>query len=311
MQRLNGAAPGPAIGGVGGRLLAFLVVATILAACGGGGADPSGSGAAASGAGGGNAGATDDTGTGSGNTGNEEGAPVTTTIDGVTFGHTFGSCIVNEDQVVAKAARLDFPGLAQVDARWLKDGGRETFKVVNTGGPDPKPPTPYDLRATPQDAGTTWDVAIDGSNAVITLRMIDLSPSGSGAFLDVTINIRCDQPAWGGAEPEPTDAGPVEPAPDPTAAGESTITLDLGGTTYTWTYPGCATDDAAGGFLALGPELNRLVVDSSGAATLNLPDGTAWTAQGVQLARSGGSATWTGSMTSASGSEQATLTIGC
>ena len=88
--------------------------------------------------------------------------------------------------------------------------------MVNTGGPDPKPPTPYDLRATPQDAGTTWDVAIDGSNAVITLRMLDLSPSGSGAFLDVTINVRCDQPAWGGAEPEPTDGGPVEVVPEPT-----------------------------------------------------------------------------------------------
>jgi len=300
-------------GAPSGVIVGWLVVlAMVVAACGGAGADGTrGTGDATSGTGGANAGATDGRGAVTGNTDNEEGAPVTTTIDGVTFGHTFGSCIVNQDQVVARAARLDFPGLAEVDVRWLRDGGRETFKVVNTGGPDPQPPAPYELRASPNDSGTTWDVAIDGSNAVITLRMLDISSSGSGEFLDVTINVRCDQPAWGGADPEPTDGGPVEPLPEPTAAGESTIALDLGGTTYTWTYPGCAIDDAVGGFTALGPDLNRLLVDQAGGAILNLADGTAWTAQGIQLARSGASATWSGTMSSAGGSEPVTLTIDC
>ncbi len=312
MQRTDRMDRSPLARLVDGRLLLFVVFAVVLAACGGAGVDGGGASAsAANGGGSGAAGASDGTGPGSADVDDFKDGPVTTTIAGVTFGHTYGTCDVSADQVRVHVARLDFPGLATVDVRWQSDDARARFGVVNTGGLDPQPPTPYELVASSTDADTTWDVDVDGTNATIQLRMHDVLPSGSGDFLDVTIGVRCDVRAFGGADPEPTD-GPVRSLPEPTDPGSSAITLILGGTTYTWTHPGCATDDVVGGgFVALNPDLHRLFVSPNGDATLNLPDGTAWTAQGVQLVGSGTSASWSGTMTSSGGSAPATLTIDC
>ncbi len=282
----------------GGFRTWMIIMACALAACGGT-SDPAGGGSASDP--GGPPASPETTNDSSG-----DNAPVTATVDGTTYGYPAGTCDVGGDRVQVHAARMDV--LATVDVRWLGDGGRETFDVVHTGGQDPQPPTPFDLHASPNDADTTWDVSVDGNSAVIVARMLDRSPAGAGGYHDVTINVQCNERGFGGFEAPETNVPQTE-LPVATSAGESAIALELGGTTYSWTYPGCAAAEASG-FVAVNPALDRLFV-TAGEMTLSLADGTTWTATGAQLSISGGSATWTGTMASTSGSQPATLTIAC
>jgi hypothetical protein len=294
-------------------LLGTLVV-LLVAACGGPAvsADPSAASRdpAASDADGSEGGSSGNDGGGTTGGGSTD-APVIVTVDGTDYGFPIGTCEVSERVVRAEAgAEQEF---AFADVSWAADGSIERFGVTNASE-TADPPAPFELYADANRLETTWEVEVDGTTAVIEARMANELPAAQGnpdaAFYDVTIRIRCDERSFGGMPPEPTEPDePIGQEPVPTAAGESTVTLTLAGTPYDMSYPGCATDDAVG-FVAIDADLNRLFV-GGGAISFVLPDGTTWRAEGAELQVSGFTATWSGTMTSPAGSEQASISVEC
>ena len=293
-----------------------VLLALLVAACGGpapsadAGA-PSDAPAASDADTGGDSGGGDGSAGGGSTGGGSTDAPVLATVDGIDYAFPIGTCEVSESVVRAEAA-MEAMGFAFVNVAWVADGSVESFQVVNAS--DSEAPAPFELYADLNRPETTWNVEVDGTTTVIEARMANELPAAQGnpdlAFYDVTIRIRCDERSFGGMPLEPTETDePIGQEPVPTPAGESTITVTLAGTTYTMSYHGCATDDAVG-FVAVDADLNRLFV-GGGAISFVLPDGTDWSAEGAELQVSGPTATWSGTMTSAAGSEQASVTVEC
>ncbi len=293
----------------------------VLVACGGSGvpdptggagagtgatprADAVGSGADGSGANG--SGAGDGSATGD--------APVTVTLDGVTYGYDIGTCDVGEDAVRASAGRSD-GSISSAEIAWARDGSRASFRatdVSTTSGP----PAPFELYADPDRADTTWDVRVDGATATIEARMRNELPAAKGnpdlERYDVTIVIRCDERGFGGMAPEPADD---QPPPDggaaPSAAGESTVTLELAGQAYAISYPGCPLTESELAVSLTEPATGAQLFLGAGEAVLLLADGSPLQATGVAFAGSDTSATWSGTMNGPTGSESVTITISC
>lgn len=285
-----------------GRWGVVPVLALMVAACGGSAAtgDPgvgSGSGSAAP-----TAGATAPSG---------GDAPVMVTVDGVAFGYDIGTCDVSADSVRTNAGRSD-GSFAFADISWSPDPSTALFHVVATTG---EPPAPFELYADVNRSETTWDVTVDGTTAVVQGRMRNELPAAQGnpdlEYYDVTIAIRCDERGFGGMAPEATeDPGTASEDPGPTTASEASITVQLGDTTYQFSYLGCPMTEPAISLVVVDASLNRLFV-SAGEAVLGLPDGTQWRAQEVDFDVAGSRATWSGTMTVPAGSEPASITIAC
>ena len=292
-------------------LAILAILAMTVAACGGAAA-PEADGGDGGGAGSAPPAATPTDGAGTG-TGPAD-APVTVTLDGVTFGFPVGTCDVTDDLVRANAGPVEgeFGG---VDIDWRRDGSAGSFSVVNSGLVS-GPPAPFELHADAVRSETTWDVRVDGTTATIDARMANELPAAQGdpavAFYDVTIRIACAERGFGGMAPAPTDAEapPAEPEPA-TAATEATVTVSLGETTYTFPYLGCPMDEPAISMILVDADFTRLLV-TVGEAIVALPDGTSYRSQGeVAFDVSGRSATWTGTMTTGTADVSTTIEIAC
>jgi hypothetical protein len=283
------------------------ILALLVAACGSSGAPTAPAGPGATGGSGGPGGPSTTAATGPGSDG-----PVIATLAGVTYGFPDGTCDVTNDEVRTSAGGMD-GGFVSIDVAWARDGSSESFRVLNTSTAS-GPPAPFDLYADPTRPGTTWDVQVTGTTAMIQARMRNELPAAQGdpalAEYDVTIRIDCAERAFGVIEPTPTDA----PAPTgeavPTLAGEASVAVALGDVIYQFSYYGCPLTEPTIGIAVGDASLNRLLV-SGGAARLVLADGTTYQGEGVDFQGSGLSATWTGTMASSAGDATATISITC
>lgn len=256
-------------------------------------------------------------------------APVTFTVDGVTYGGRDGNCQVDDEVVVANIESMS----AVARVRWFN--GEEAMPYVRrsgqvqvaVGGNDK--PAPFNLYASSSYPGTTWTATVDGNTAEITARVVsdnfgfttpDHVPDGE--FRDVTIRVRCNERSFGmgspGFDEEPVVDqywnGPVRPT------GEIAIAVD--GATYSATYLDICTIHHRVEAHGLSEEAEIYIPDTTGDGLTLYPGDPRdnefgnrafyMSAEELEFVRDQNVATWSGTLTTEDGRQvEADVTIRC
>lgn len=261
-------------------------------------------------------------------------APITYTVDGVTWGASDGSCQV-DDEVVSASGGAGF-AVSAVNVRWFKGEehlpyvrrlGATSVEVASDDGP-----APFSLRADSSSPGTSWDVRVSGTTAEVSARMVshhygfegpDHMPEGQ--FHDVTIRVRCDQASWGMATPSPREDPFVDVYWDGPERPSGEIAVSVDGETHAVTYLDTCrigqgsvdasglSDDAeiyiphhTGDGLAFAPGDPRGHRGNFGEAETYIRQTT------LEFERDGNTVSWTGMLIAPDGSEvEATVTVRC
>ncbi len=222
-----------------------LVVAGVIAACGGPAAS---NGAADDQASAGNG--SDGTGNGSNDNGGTSGGsadgPITVSMADGTYAYSAGRCEIIDDAVyviaVAQDQRGGFEATLPPWDREMAYAQREGFvSMTNFGeGSDGA----FELVAGRGSPGTTWEWTVSGSDVEIEARMANRTNATRDQgieeftdYRDVTIQIDCSGGAFGsGPNTEIYAEHDFFPLQDPMQRVPGTVTVELDGTTYEITY---------------------------------------------------------------------------
>jgi hypothetical protein len=226
------------------RILVMLVIAIALVACGGPpGLDGDIDGDPPAGNGSGDNGGSD--GNGAPNRGSAEG-PITATLESGTYGFTVGRCEIIDDVVYVTASGGGMTGAFEATLpEWERDtpySWRESrVSMTNFGS---STGDNFELVASRNDPGTTWDWTVSGSVVEIVARMGDRMTANreDGAerfteYRDVTFHIQCAGGVFGsGPDAERFAQHQFPILQDPMQRVPGRVTVEIEGGTYEITY---------------------------------------------------------------------------
>ena len=247
--------------------------------------------------------------------------PVTVTVEGASYGFPRGACDVADDHVRVDAA-MGSSEVGYVDVLWTAgaDSSEHRFRVGNSDVVQAGAPAPFELVADSGRTETSWTVDVNGSSARIQARMgdelrskLDINPEIQ--YHDVTIDVQCDTPAFGGATPLPALDAEVPAEVSAVPAGVASASVEVAGTTIS--FDGIACPISAEGINVNAQDGDGDILNVTGPATgadlfLGLHDGTGYQGLALPFMVSGNDATWSGKAMPLGGTEvPMTITIHC